>query len=353
MNNEIAIAPYICDGGTITASTLDDHPIWSVDLAIKQWLDAKFKHTQSQRTNEAYDKTITTFRAALQSQGLDLDSIQDKDKKQSMQITRDRVKQIAQLFASFSKRGRQVKQSTINHRYAVLSSFYGFCIKQEWLDYNPIDHLDRAKVQPYADVKSLPFEEVAAIFDRFDLSALSDLRDCALLAIGLQTGRRVSELAGLRWKHVTISRAKVVTLDFARCKGNKSIQDELDQRASEALLRWLHKFYGQELTSLSPETSLWVSLARGCDPRTRQPSYGKVLSIQALGQICLKWTGTAHIHRLRNTFVMGMLESGAKPQEIQGRLLHSSLATTSAYVDRLTSAKNPFAGELSKLFNIK
>ena len=33
------------------------------------------------------------------------------------------------------------KQSTMNHRYAVLSSFYAFCIKQEWLDYNPIDHL--------------------------------------------------------------------------------------------------------------------------------------------------------------------------------------------------------------------
>jgi hypothetical protein len=50
---------------------------------------------------------------------------------------------------------------------------------------------------------------------------------------------------------------------------------------------------------------------------------------------------------------MGMLESGAKLHEIQGKLLHSNLATTSGYVDKLTSAKNAHAGELSKMFNIK
>jgi site-specific recombinase XerD len=347
-----AITIYTGDQA-VTLPAPDTRPVWSLDLAINQWLDAKQKRTQSQRTRDAYAETLTAFRAALQHEGLDLDSVAVQDDKQAMQIIRDQVKQLAQLFAGFSKRGRQVSQATINHRYAVLSSFYAFCIKQEWLDYNPIEHLERSKVEPYADVKALDFDDIAAMFERFDMSKPEDMRDAALLAIALQTGHRVSALAGLRWKHVSISRGRIVTLYFERCKGNKKATVELDEQASKALLRWLHAHYGKQLARMPGDSPLWVSLARGCDPRTRQPSYGQALSIQAIGQICKKWTGTAHVHRLRNTFVMGMLESGAKLQEIQSKLLHSSLATTSGYVDKLTSAKNTHASDLSKLFNIK
>jgi site-specific recombinase XerD len=353
MHDETAITIYADVTQAITSpSAADTRPVWSVDIAIKQWLDAKHKHTQSLRTYETYENTLQEFRAALQSQGLDLDSVQAQDDKRSMQIMRDQVKQIAQLFAGFSKRNCQVKPSTMNHRYAVLSSFYSFCIKQEWLDYNPIEHLERSKVESYTDRKALDFDDVAAMFDRFDMNKPEDMRDCALLAIALQTGHRVTALAGLRWKHVSVRRG-IATLYFERCKGNKNATVELDGKASKALMRWLHKHYGQQLGRLPGESPLWVSLARGCDPRTMQPSYGQALSIQAIGQICQKWTGTAHVHRLRNTFVMGMLESGASLREIQGKLLHSSMATTSGYVDKLTEAKNAHAGDLSKLFNIK
>ncbi len=345
MPDETAITIYTGDQA-ITLPAPDTRPIWSLDLAINQWLDAKEKRTQSARTRGAYAETLKAFRAALQSQGLDLDSVQVQDDKRAMQVTRDQVKQLAQLFAGFSARGKQVKQATINHRYAVLSSFYAFCVKQEWLDYNPIEHLERSKVEPYSDHKSLDFEDVAAMFDRFDMGKVEDVRDCALLAVALATGRRVTELATLQWRHVSITRRGIVTLSFDHCKGNKSTSDELDAQQSKALIRWLHRYYGKELARLPGETPLWVSLARGS-------SKGKKLSIQAIGQISLKHTGTAHVHRLRNTFAMGMLESGASLREVSGKLLHSSLATTSGYVDKLQSAKNTHAGQLSKLFNIK
>ena len=354
--NDTALTIYTDATQAITSPAAPDsyRPVWSVDLAIKQWLDAKHKHTQSLRTYETYANTLQEFRAALQSQSLDLASVQVQDDKRAMQIMRDQVKQIAQLFAGFSKRpGRQVKPSTMNHRYAVLSSFYAFCIKQEWLDYNPIDHLERASVESYTDRKALDFDDVAAMFERFDMSKPEDMRDCALLAIALQTGHRVSALAGLRWKHVSVHRG-IATLYFERCKGNKNATVELDAKASKALMRWLHKQYGQQLGRLPGDTPLWVSLdKKGLNPYTRKSSYGQALSIQAIGKICQKWTGTAHVHRLRNTFVMGMLESGASLREIQSKLLQSSMATTSGYVDKLTSAKNAHAGDLSKLFNIK
>ena len=102
-----------------------------------------------------------------------------------------------------------------------------------------------------------------------------------------------------------IERSSHSILNGARVIKNTSV--ELDEVASMAHMRWLHTHYGQQLEKLPGDTPLWVSLARGCDPRTRQPSYGQALCIQAIGQICKQWTGTAHAHRLHNTLVMGML----------------------------------------------
>ncbi len=330
----------------LTMPTPPTRPTWSLDLAIELWLDAKEKHTHSTRTRHAYETTLAEFRAALRFHSLDLDSVAFQDDRQAMQVTRDKVKQLAQVFAGFSKRaGRQVKESTINHRMSVVSSFYGFCIRQEWLDYNPIEHLERSKVEAYAGVKSLDFEEVAATFGRFDASKVEDMRDCAMLAILLQTGRRATEVATLQWKHITLRRG-IATLFFERCKGNKTAQDELSKETSTALIRWLYKQYGRDLGKLAGDTPIFVSLARGT-------SYGHALSIQAIGQICLKWLGTSKVHATRHTFVMGMFESGASPREVQAKLLHSSLHTTSLYGDKLQSAKNEHAGQLSKLFGIK
>src|SRR2546421_850969 len=268
MSEENAIIIIDSNRHAPTTPASDTCPVWSLDLAIELWLDAKFKRSSSPRTRHAYETTLQEFRAALQFRGLDLDNVQARDDKRAMQVTRDKVKQLAQVFAGISKRGRQVKESTINHRLSVVSSFYDFCIRQEWLDYNPIEHLERAKVETYAGVKSLDFDEVAATFARLDMSKLEDVRDNALLATLLQTGRRASEVASLRWKHVTV-RKGLVTLFFERCKGNKTAQDELSKEASTALLRWLHKHYGRDLAQLPGETPLFVSLARGCDPHRR------------------------------------------------------------------------------------
>ncbi|MFL5624276.1 MAG: tyrosine-type recombinase/integrase [Ktedonobacteraceae bacterium] len=344
MNNEAAITSYT-NTQALTSPITNTRPVWSVDLAIELWLDAKFKHSGSSRTRHAYEVTLQEFRAALQFRGLDLESVSAQSDRVTMQVTRDKVKQLAQVFAGFSKRGRQVKESTINHRLSVISSFYGFCVLNEWLDYNPIEHLERSKVEPYAGVKSLDFDEVAASLDRLDMHDEQDVRDNALLAILLQTGRRASEVAGLRWKHATV-RKGLVTLFFERCKGNKTAQDELSKEASTALLRWLHMHYGSDLARLAGDTPLFVSLARGT-------SYGHALSIQAIGQICLKHLGTSKVHATRHTFVMGMFEAGASPRQVQAKLLHSSLHTTSLYGDKLQSAKNEHAGKLSQLFGIK
>ncbi len=334
-----ALTPYADEPEQHITLTRAEPPS-ALDLAIAAWLDAKFKHTQSKRTLGTYRDILTQFRTALKLAGLDLDMLDN-------QADRDRVKQIAQAFASFSARGRAVALATINNRYAALSSFYADCIKHEraGITYNPIEHLDRAKVEPFAGVQALDFEQIAAAFDKLDMSRPEDVRDSALLMVLLETGHRATVVAGLQWRHVKIRR-NVVTLFFERCKGNKSTHVELSKESSAALLRWLHKWYGTDLARLDKDAPLWVSLARN-------ESKGQALSIQAIGQICLKRLGTSKVHTMRHTFTMGMLEAGASVHEVSSKLLHSSLQTTSIYVDKLQSAKNERAGKLAQLFGFK
>src|SRR5437764_14679944 len=102
--------PYEAEQAITTPASETMRPIWSLDLAIDLWLDVKSKRTGSARTRQAYASTLKEFRAALQFHGLDLDSVQAQDDKVAMQVTRDKVKQLAQVFAGFSKKpGRQVK----------------------------------------------------------------------------------------------------------------------------------------------------------------------------------------------------------------------------------------------------
>jgi integrase len=67
------------------------------------------------------------------------------------------------------------------------------------------------------------------------------------------------------------------------------------------------------------------------------------ITSQAIADICLRHLKTSKVHRLRHTFAWTMEQHGAKTSEIQRRLGHKSIATTSLYLQALTSEENPFA----------
>lgn len=67
---------------------------------------------------------------------------------------------------------------------------------------NPIARVDRRPVQGYAGATPLPYLEVKARLATIDRATLVGTRDYALLVVGLQTGRRLSKLAGARQGYV-------------------------------------------------------------------------------------------------------------------------------------------------------
>ena len=95
--------------------------------------------------------------------------------------------------------------STYYLRLAILSSWYTFCQHQYKLNIpNPITDVKKRPVQAYAAAQPLIPESVETGLESINRNSLEGMRDYALLAVGIATGRRASELAGLRGRDVKI-----------------------------------------------------------------------------------------------------------------------------------------------------
>lgn len=200
-------------------------------------------------------------------------------------------------------------------------------------------------MQTYASAQPLDGESVSEALASIDQRDLDGKRDYALLSILLQTGRRAQEVARLTWGNVQVHKGRA-TLTFLHAKGNETLIDELPAGVTDALLRWLHAYYGRSLGHLAPESPLWVSLAR-------DQSRGKQIGYHAVNAICLKRLGTSKVHVTRHTFAHSMERIGAPISEIQARLGHKSLATTGRYLASLKRAENRHGEQLAALFGIQ
>src|SRR5258708_2009315 len=252
------------------------------------------------------------------------------------------VRLVAQAWASKSFGGlSDVSAATYNQRLAVLSSFYTFARKRQLLDIpNPIELVERRKVQSYASAVPLSISTVGNVLRGINRSQLQGKRDYALLTLAFTTGRRLAELASMRVADVQVEDGHVTVL-WPRAKGAKTMRDAVSSAVGKALLDYLHALYGDDTNQ-----PVWVSLAH-------DPSYGKQLSERSIANICLKHLGTSKVHALRHTFAHTMEEAGAKVSDIQARLGHASLATTGRYLASLRSAENTHSEALAVLFGME
>jgi integrase len=312
----------------------------TIEAMIAGWLAEK-QHSKSGslKTQHAYHTTMQSFRAYLQAEGLDVDA------------SPAHIIRVAQVWAAHrsetAKSAGAVSPATYNQRLAIISSFYAYLGEQAQAQNetypNPIEAIKKPKVQAYAEAAPLGAGEVYDRLLSIDRSSAQGKRDYAILAIGLQTGRRASELVGLRMRHVKFA-GKKITLHFDHCKGGKKMRDMLDPDTATVFLDYLHTVYGADLLQVENDAPVWVSLSR--------QNKGEPISIHALIDICEKHLEVSKIHALRHTFAVEMLEAGAPITELQHRLGHEHIVTTSIYTKRLRSADNPYATKLSARFGI-
>ena len=303
-------------------------PPIKIRLALAAWLDEKGR--ESALTHRTYDAELQRFRAALQRVQLDLDG------------DTGAVALVAQAFAA----GGAVGAVTHNKRLSIVSSFYRYAISHTLLaPPNPIDLVKRRRRQLYAHAQALDVGAVRQRLSEIDRTTVEGARDYALLSVGLATGRRLRELAGLRWAHVHPQSDGRVKVTWERCKGGKVLYDTLPSALSSVLLVYLHRWYGARLGDLPHNAPIWVSLSNN--------HHGGALSISAIADVCAKRLGTSKVHQLRHTFARMLEDAGAKISVIQQRLGHASAATTSIYLQALRADENPFAEELVRVLGVE
>jgi site-specific recombinase XerD len=306
-----------------------------LELVIASWLANKRSRSGSKATVETYTTTLLHFRSALQRVGLDLDS----DWRA--------VALVAQHWVTErhpdSQRTGEISAVTHNRRLSTVSSFYTYAHRWGWLNgRNPIDLIQRRRVQDWAHAKVLTPQHVQRGLAAIDRSTLVGQRDYAILAATLVTGRRLSEMAGLRWSNLSITDESAVRLSF-RAKGDKVMADILPAGVSRAVMRYLHTAYGDDLSGLPADAPVWISFSN--------QHYRQHLSADGISDICHQHLGT-NFHTLRHTFAHTMEDAGAKISEIQARLGHSSLATTGRYLAALRSAENPQAEQVAEILGL-
>jgi integrase len=182
-----------------------------------------------------------------------------------------------------------------------------------------------------------------------DRSTRQGLRNWCLLAILLQTGRRLSEVVDLRWRHVQVKGDKV-TLTFEHCKGGKTMRDTLPAPIATALFEYLGTVYG-ETRFLNGKAPLWVSFTRR-SAKQGDSALPPPLTIRSVANICEKHLGVSKVHITRHTWARTMEDAGAKVSDIQARLGHESLATTGRYLAALRQDDNPQAADIASIFGL-
>ena len=304
----------------------------SLDQCIAAWLDAKKGRSGSEKTSTAYRDGLTEFRSLLTSMNRDLDA------EASI------IAPLAQGWANICKReGETVSPSTYNQRLAILSSFYCYAIKHEVLGDNPITRVER-HIGPKKDAAH-PIDPsgVKKGLGTIDRSTLEGKRDYAMLSLALATGRRVSELANLRYGHIQ-KQGETALIIWERCKGNKQMSDILQVKTTNALYEYLYALYGKDLYQAPKESPIWVSFS---DRNKGQP-----ISARTLQRICEKHLGTSKMHATRHIWAVTMHKKGATLAEIGRGLGHSNLKTTSDYLEEHLGNTNKYAATLEAEFGI-
>lgn len=316
---------------------------FKLESAIEEWIAQKETRTGSHKTRQAYADTMQQFRVFLAKGHLDL-------LDNPIDIARVATLSANTRTGNTRRPGEDVSSSTYNQRLAILSSFYTFLHEVYKLDIpNPIESVKKRPVQAYtACTHPIEPETVEQGLESINRATLQGLRDYAILAVALATGRRAHELVTLRFEYMKITGGKKeqrVTLTFAHCKGNKQMRDRLDVETSAVLLEYLHAHHGKNLLRVPGSMPLWLSYSR--------QNYGQAISTKTLANICEHYLDTSKVHALRHTFAVGMIRSGAPITDLAARLGHTDIKITHTYAKEIMGDENPYSEKLTARFGIR
>lgn len=202
---------------------------------------------------------------------------------------------------------KSYKPKTIKNKIVVIRSFIKFLYSKNLIDIRP----EAIEIPRTVEVEAnfLDEEEQFAL-----IKSARNLRDKALIMTILSSGLRASEILNL--KEDDLYRRSLIV---SRGKGGKPRVTFIDPLTEKSIREYHHK---REVDSIFVFTN----------------SFGKPLSRQYLSRMISETALRAGIkkrvsaHTLRHSFATNMLRKGARIEDVQPLMGHSSISTTRLYM---------------------
>lgn len=257
---------------------------------LKRYLACLFIDGKSEKTIEAYRRTIVKMTECLQEKYTEIGQYD------------------LRLFLAYEKR-RGVSNTTLENTRANLSAFFQWMTAEEIINKNPCMNIKPIKCQ---DREKFPLSPVELDAIR---SACKGNRERAMVELLVSSGVRVSELTGLDVEDIDLPS---LTVHVRNGKGGKDRTTYI----SEVARTHLSKYIKESGIATGP---LFISI------KGKRLRPGGVRFI--LNQIAKRaGVENVHPHRFRRTFATGLADRGMQVQEIMRLLGHTNINTTMEYV---------------------
>jgi len=235
-------------------------------------------------------------------------------------------------FLEHLERDRHNSVRTRNNRLAAIHSLFGYAALHHPEHAASIQRVLAVPTKRFERnlVTFLTDEEVDTLLGVCDRGTWTGRRDHAMLVLAIQTGLRISELAGLTVADIVAGTgANVHTVG----KGRKERRTPLVPLTVEVLRTWLAERGGDPCDPFFP-TSTGRALSRDAI------EHRVALYVSKAKQFCPS-IRTKHVttHTLRHTAAMRLLLSGNDVTVIALWLGHEQVSTTSAYIHADMSQK--------------
>lgn len=253
-----------------------------------------------------------------------------------------------------------VKANTVIHYHAILRRAFHQAFKDEMIDANPFDRIDRPKKNKFHG-ENYSEEELVTLLE---LVRSDSIYPAIMLAGGL--GLRRSEALGVRWSRIDWEKRTVLLdtkiVEYDR-DGEKIVEpaEEMKNKSSRRTLPLPEPVY-EMLTEEKKKQALYRRMFKGSYNRR----YDDYVCVNQLGELIkpsyvtqhfsdlLKKYGLRHIrfHDLRHTFASILIGQDVPLINVSNFLGHSDISTTAniyAHLDK--ASKQTSADVITDIFN--
>lgn len=214
---------------------------------------------------------------------------------------------------------RPVSKTTVNVYFRTLRPFFNWLQREDIIKDNPFIYLKTPKTDKKV-IQALTPIEVERLFKVCSGRSPLDIRNKAILSIFLDTGLRISELAGLTLDDIDMDQGSLL---IRNGKGGKQRIVHIGTKAHKILWKYItihRRSYSRRLFTNRNNEPLEV--------------IGIKILVKRLGD---KAKVKVHPHKLRHTFAISYLRAGGDVFSLQYILGHSTLQMTQRYLQSLNA----------------